>query len=196
MERRLRPACRLCLVMLDNPFASANGLVPPAALSIISPDFKPAHTQHWNLNIQREVERAGVFTIAYAGSKGTDLPRSLDANQPFPGLGAVSSRAPYPAFSNILETESGGNSEYQSLQFSFKRQLSRRASRCSPLIRFRNRLTIHRHSCPLRRTRTFPRTAMITGLSGRCPVTMFRTSQPWRSSTASRALCDGLAVLN
>jgi hypothetical protein len=38
----------------------------------------------------------------------------------------VESRAPYPALSNILETESGGNSEYQSLQFSFNRQMSKR----------------------------------------------------------------------
>ena len=111
------------LITMDNPFASANGLVPPAALSILSPDFKPAYAQHWNLNIQREVERVGVFSIAYAGSKGTDLPRSLDINQPFPGSSDISTRAPYPDFSNILETESGGNSEYQSLQFSFRRPL-------------------------------------------------------------------------
>ena len=113
------------LITLNNPFASSNGIVPPAALSIVSPDFKPAYVQHWNLNIQREVARAGVFSVAYAGSKGTDLPRSLDVNQPFPGPGTVASRAPYPAFSNILETESGGNSEYQSLQISFQRALSK-----------------------------------------------------------------------
>jgi len=32
--------------------------------------------KHWNFNIQREVERVGTFTVAYAGSKGTHLPRS------------------------------------------------------------------------------------------------------------------------
>ncbi len=114
------------LLTLQNPFATANGIVPPAALSIISPDFVPAYVQHWNFNIQREVERVGTFTVAYAGSKGTDLPRSLDINQPFPGPGPIASRAPYPAFSNILMTESGGNSQYQSLQLTFSRQLSGR----------------------------------------------------------------------
>ncbi len=113
------------LLTLNNPFPSSNGFVPPAALSIVSPDLKPAYAQHWNFNIQREVERAGAFSIAYAGSKGTRLPRSRDINQPFPGAADLSTRAPYPAFSNILETESGGNSEYQSFQFSFKRRLSR-----------------------------------------------------------------------
>jgi hypothetical protein len=112
------------LITLANPFASANGYVPPAALSILSPDFKPAYVQQWNFNIQREVEKLGVISVAYAGSKGTDLPRSLDINQPSPGPGDIGSRAPYPAYSNILETESGGNSEYQSLQVSFRRPLA------------------------------------------------------------------------
>jgi hypothetical protein len=99
--------------------------VPPAALSILSPNFKPSYTQQWNLNIQRDIDHVGVFSIAYAASKGTDLPRSLDINQPFPGSSPIAARAPYPAYSNILETESGGNSEYQSLQLSLKRQFSK-----------------------------------------------------------------------
>jgi len=112
------------LLTLTNPYATSNGFVPPAALSIISPNFVPAYAQQWNFTIQREVERVGVFTIAYAGSKGTHLPRSLDINQPVPGPGEVVSAAPYPAYSNIRMTESGGNSEYQSLQFTFNRQLA------------------------------------------------------------------------
>ncbi len=112
------------LITLANPFAASNGYVPPAALSILSPKFVPANAQHWNFNIQREVRGTGMFTIAYAGSKGTHLPRSLDINQPLPAPGDVQSRAPYPAYSNILMTESGGNSEYQSLQFTFNRQLA------------------------------------------------------------------------
>ena len=114
------------LITLANPFATTNGFVPPAALSIISPNFKPAYVHDWNFNLQREVPKVGVFSLAYAGSKGTHLPRSLDINQPFPGSADLSTREPYPAYSNILMTESGGNSEYQSLQFSFNRQMSNR----------------------------------------------------------------------
>ena len=116
------------LITLANPFAAANGFVPPAALSIISPDFVNGYAQDWNLDIQHELPGIGVFSAAYVGSKGTHLPRSLDINQPFPGPGAVESRAPYPNYSNILMTESGGNSEYQSLQLSFNRQLAKRLS--------------------------------------------------------------------
>ena len=114
------------LITLSNPFAASNGFTPPAALSFVSPDFAPSYTQHWNLTVQREVDQVGVITAAYAGSKGTHLPRSLDINQPLtPGPGDISTRSPYPAYSNVLMTESGGNSEYQSLQLSFNRRLAR-----------------------------------------------------------------------
>jgi hypothetical protein len=113
------------LITLANPFATSNGFVPPAALSFIDPHFKPAYAQDWNFNIQRDVAKLGVFSVAYVGSKGTHLPRSLDINQPFPGASPIYDRAPYPAYSNILMTESGGNSEYQSLQVSFNRQMAK-----------------------------------------------------------------------
>ena len=116
------------LITLNNPFATSNGFTPPAQLSFVSPNFVPSYTQHWNLDVQREVEHVGVFSIAYAGAKGTHLPRSLDINQPLPGPGPISSRSPYPAYSNILMTESGGNSEYNSLQASFNRRLTRGVS--------------------------------------------------------------------
>jgi Carboxypeptidase regulatory-like domain/TonB dependent receptor-like, beta-barrel len=114
------------LLTLADPFAATNGYVPPAQLSIVSPNFVPGYVQQWNLNVQREIPRAGVLTLAYAASKGTHLPRSLDINQPpYPGPGPISSRAPYPAYSNILMTESGGNSDYQSFQVTFNRPLSK-----------------------------------------------------------------------
>ncbi len=116
------------LITLDNPFAASNGFVPPAALSFISPHFVPGYAQDWSFNLQQEADKVGLFSIAYAGSKGTHLPRSLDINQPYPGSADLSTRAPYPAYSNMLMTESGGNSEYESLQFSFKRQMTKHLS--------------------------------------------------------------------
>jgi hypothetical protein len=113
------------LITLNNPFDTSNGYVPPAQLSFVSPNFVPSYTQHWNLDIQREVGHLGVFSAAYAAAKGTHLPRSLDINQPLlPGPADIATRSPYPAYSNILMTESGGNSEYQSLQMSFNRRMA------------------------------------------------------------------------
>jgi len=88
------------LITLSNPFATGNGFVPPAQLSFVSPGFVPSYTQHWNLNVQREIEHVGVFSAAYAASKGTHLPRSLDINQPLtPSPADLTTREPYPAYS-------------------------------------------------------------------------------------------------
>jgi hypothetical protein len=110
---------------LSNPFALSNGYVPPPGLNDLSPNLTTAYMQSWNLNLQKEVRRAGVFSLAYAGSKGTHLLRSLDLNQPPPGPGPLASREPYPQYSNIFFTESGADSEYNSLQASFNRNLRR-----------------------------------------------------------------------
>jgi hypothetical protein len=87
--------------------------------------MRTSYIQDWNFNIQHEFNGVGVFSVAYAGSKGTHLLRSLDLNQPTPGPGDVGSRSPYPQYSNIFFEESGANSEYQSLQVSFNRRLAR-----------------------------------------------------------------------
>ncbi len=113
------------LLTLANPFPLSSGFVPPPSLSMMSPDLTTSYIQSWNLNLQHELSAIGTVSVAYAGSKGTKLIRSLDLNQPYPGPGPVNSRSPYPALSNIFYTESGGDSEYQSLQISFDRRLAR-----------------------------------------------------------------------
>jgi len=113
------------LLTLENPFPLNGGFVPPASLSTLSPNLTTPYLQTWNFNVQREFHRVGTLSVAYAGSKGTHLIRSLDLNQPPPGPGDISSRAPYPAFSNIFFEESGGNSSFHSLQLSFNRPLAR-----------------------------------------------------------------------
>ncbi len=112
------------LLSLANPYPSTNGLLPPPSLSTLSPDIRTAYLQSWNLNLQRQIQGVGVLSVAYAGSKGTHLIRSLDLNQPPPGPGDLSAREPYPQYSSIFFTESGGNSNYNSLQVSLSRRLS------------------------------------------------------------------------
>ncbi len=112
------------LLGLSNPFPSTNGLLPPPTLSTLSPEITTSYLQSWNLNLQRDIHGVGVLSVAYAGSKGTHLIRSLDLNQPAPGPGDLSTREPYPQYSNIFFTESGGNSNYNSLQVSFNRRLA------------------------------------------------------------------------
>ena len=113
------------LLSISNPFPLTSGYVPPASLSTLDPKSVTGYMQSWNLNVQHDISGVGTFSLAYAASKGTHLIRSRDLNQPYPGPGDVSSRAPYPQYSNIFFAETGANSEYQSLQFSFNRRLAR-----------------------------------------------------------------------
>ena len=101
------------LLSLSNPFAPADGVLPPPTLSTLSPDIRTAYLQSWNLNVQREVHGFGEVSLAYAASKGTHLVRLLDLNQPPPGPGDLATREPYPQYSNIFYTESGGDSRLQ-----------------------------------------------------------------------------------
>jgi hypothetical protein len=75
------------------------------------------------VNLQRELHSIGTLSVAYAGSKGTHLLRSLDLNQPYPGPGDLTTREPYPQYSNIFFTESGADSSYHSLQLSLNRSM-------------------------------------------------------------------------
>jgi Carboxypeptidase regulatory-like domain/TonB dependent receptor len=113
------------LLTMANPFPLNTGFAPPASLNTLDPNLTTAYIQSWNFNVQREVRGVGTFSLAYAGSKGTHLIRSLDLNQPYPGPGPISSRAPYPQYSNIFFVESGADSEYQSAQITFNRRLAR-----------------------------------------------------------------------
>jgi hypothetical protein len=113
------------LLSLSDPFPARGGITPAASLSSLSPDMQQASLQHWNFNLQRDIKNVGVLSAAYAGSKGTHLIRSRDLNQPAPGVGDVAARRPFPRFSNIFWIESGGNSNFHSLQLSLNRPLTR-----------------------------------------------------------------------
>ena len=113
------------LLTLADPFLTRGGITPAASLSSLSPDMTQAYLQHWNLNIQHQISSVGVLTVSYGASKGTHLIRSRDFNQPAPGAGDLARRRPLPAFSNIFLIESGGNSNFNSLQVSLTRPLSR-----------------------------------------------------------------------
>ena len=112
------------LLTLNDPYPVRGGFTPPASLSSLSPDITQAYLQHWNINLQRQFGQAGVASIAYAGSKGTHLTRSRDLNQPAPGSNDLARRRPLPAFSNIFLIESGGNSNFNSLQAALNRPFS------------------------------------------------------------------------
>ncbi len=116
------------LLTLSNPFPANGGFAPPPSLSTLSPDLVTSFMQHWNASVQYQVGSLGVVTVSYAGSKGNNLIRSRDLNQPPPGPGSVQARRPYPAYGSIFYIESAGRSTFNSLQFLFSRPLARSVS--------------------------------------------------------------------
>ncbi len=87
----------------------------------ISPDFRDAYMQQWNVDLQYELGPNWMVDLAYVGSKGTHLGdvRNLNQTDPVTGL------APYPQFSSILYVESEANSVYNSMQFRSERRVGR-----------------------------------------------------------------------
>ena len=109
----------------------------PLTPAIIDPDFREATIQHYGLEIQYQLHNY-LFSLAYAGAKGTHLAESRSSNQPalaspatpVNGLTANSvgnavERVPFPGLAPLVfHVESSGTSSYNSLQGTINRRLS------------------------------------------------------------------------
>jgi TonB-dependent Receptor Plug Domain. len=87
------------------------------------------YLQSWSMTLERELGAATVLEVAYAGSKGTHLPRAYDLNQQLfnPALRPAggSFPRPFPAFSTINYFDNQSNSTYHSGSATLRRRLSR-----------------------------------------------------------------------
>jgi hypothetical protein len=111
-----------------NPFSAASG--PPAqGLSTISPNFRTAYVQNFNLNTQYQLNRNTILQIGYVGSLGRRLFNLRNINQALPGIGTTTPiiQPRRPLYSNtavpkaqsigaINQIESEGTSNYHSAQ--------------------------------------------------------------------------------
>jgi hypothetical protein len=99
----------------------------PLTVMSMNPDFTSAYVQQWNINLQRELPKKVVLTVAYLGNKGTHLHVSQQVN---PGIyvpgasttGNVDSRRPYQGYQTIESIQSTANSTYHALQVSWNRR--------------------------------------------------------------------------
>lgn len=112
------------------PFASGS-VNPPASstfpsqlsvLAVFSPDFKLGTTQSWNLSVEQQLANNLALHLAYVGSESYHLVFPLDLNPGFynanPALNG--SRLLYSQYSSVLENDSAGTSNYNSLQASLE----------------------------------------------------------------------------
>jgi hypothetical protein len=116
------------------PFTGNRFLRTP---SITDPDFKESTVQQFDLDLQYQ-QKNYVFSIAYAGAKGTHLALGRSNNQPLlaspsnPVNGLTSNsvpnaaeRVPFVGLSPLVaRLESSGNSIYNSLQATLKKDMS------------------------------------------------------------------------
>lgn len=110
---------------LTDPFPSNGGFIPPATLNTVSPDAKTTNLQHWSFSVERQLGPSTTLSLGFVGSKGTNLVRSRDLNQPLPQAGDPQENRPQPAFGGIFFIETAANSNYHSLQANLNRRLAR-----------------------------------------------------------------------
>ncbi len=99
----------------------------PLQVISMNADFTSAYIQQWNINIQRELPKKIVLTVAYLGTKGTRLHvnEQLNPGVYIPGQSTttnVDSRRIYQGYQTIESIQSTANSTYHSLQVSWNRR--------------------------------------------------------------------------
>jgi hypothetical protein len=118
------------------PLPAADTFVKPSTPFVIDNHARPTNAQDWNLSVQREFSHSYVLEARYVGTKGTHLPRNIDANPAVYGPGATAQNADRrriyagcPAsplepctYATIAELTYGQNSTYHAGQLSFSRQ--------------------------------------------------------------------------
>ena len=121
--------------MLPGPPFTGNSFLQ--APSVTDPDFKESTVQHYDLDLQCQ-RKNYLFSIAYAGAKGTHLALGRSNNQPLlanpsnPVNGLTTNsvdnatqRVPFIGLSPLVyRLESSGNSLYNSLQVTLKKDVS------------------------------------------------------------------------
>jgi outer membrane receptor protein involved in Fe transport len=92
---------------------------------MIDPDLPTTYAQHWSLNVQQNLG-VGVLQVGYVGNHVLDIltngvvtPRNIN-----PTLDAFGTR-PIPGIGNILDIGTYPQSNYNALQVTFRRNLSR-----------------------------------------------------------------------
>jgi len=122
----------------SNPFSTP--FAPPMTLLTLSPRLRLPYAQDRNLNVQRSFANNWLFEMGYVGTKGTKLPRFIEANPAVdvPGQttqnnaiqrrlysGCTLAQPPSACtFSSVGEIAGIADSTYHSLQTSLRKRFS------------------------------------------------------------------------
>ncbi|MGH9386250.1 MAG: carboxypeptidase regulatory-like domain-containing protein [Vicinamibacterales bacterium] len=117
----------------------ADGLPPPPGVdpnrepagttrSVFDINFRDAYAHNFNLNVQRQLGSLYMVEVAYAGSRGRQLPLKGDPNQPRATLGVTDNNVnrPYirvsPQLRTVGQLRSEGFVDYNGLLVKFQRR--------------------------------------------------------------------------
>lgn len=103
----------------DAPFVFGTALISTFDTKLRSP-----YQQEWNLAVQHELLPDLALDVAYVGSKGTRLERTLLFNFAPPGSGPLQNRRPFPRFSSGGYYQNSGSSIYHSMQVKLEKRYS------------------------------------------------------------------------
>jgi hypothetical protein len=116
--------------LVDNP-GSGESVGFPQYFMTQDPVYKIPSAWNWNFTVEHEVGRDTVVEVAYVGRTGLHMERTRDLNQlqigttqANPGIDRNFLR-PYKGFANIHMNENASRSEYNALQVSVNRRLTR-----------------------------------------------------------------------
>ncbi|HVA71645.1 MAG TPA: TonB-dependent receptor [Candidatus Limnocylindrales bacterium] len=107
-------------ITLENPPANPKTVSP----SSISQNYHDSYAQDWNLSIQREITNTLGIQVAYIGIKGTHLQQQVNLNQPPVVNGIYQSAGPFSNFSEIINYNSAGTSNYNALWVTVNKHMS------------------------------------------------------------------------
>jgi hypothetical protein len=121
--------------LFDAPLtAGTSGANPTSPVSLTvtgTPAFKVPSYTNYNLSVQHEIMPNTVLEVAYVGTKGTHLLGDIDLNQPTVATRLANPQvyenaiAPYLGYGGITSRATNYTSNYNSLQVSLNRRLSK-----------------------------------------------------------------------
>lgn len=122
-----------------SPFGTGNFVAPATVLTVQS-GMLPPYSQNWNLSIERVIGKDYLLDVRYVGSKGTHLPRFIEANPSIygPGVNAnnnsqirqytTCNAAGLCNYGSVGLLADDASSTYHALEVAFSRQFAHNVS--------------------------------------------------------------------
>lgn len=124
-----QPNASVSFGSVDNPGGTGTNNVP-LVVTTEARNMAAPQAWTWNATFERQMPWSSVLSVAYVGSRGLNLQREADINQPTlatvlanPGVNLNALR-PYKGFGSIRETDGVASSTYNSLQIAWNRRFT------------------------------------------------------------------------